>query len=294
MDFLNAHIEDVTNWFLTSGLQLLVILVSMLLLLYLTGKIIRQIEKGLENQFTTIEARKRITTLMRVLRMVVRTTIIVIGLMIVLSEIGIDMGPLLATFGVLGLAVSFGAQSLVKDLISGVFLLLEDKIRVGDVVSIKGMSGTVESIQLRVVVLRALNGDLHVIPNGTIEEFTNMTKDYSRALWNIGVGYGEDVDNVIGVIKEEGEKLVIDHEWSDKIRSPLKILGLQEMANSAIIIRCLLDTVPGEQWAITREFNKRLKKRFDLEGIEIPFPHRKVIIENVSSEELNTHLKKKD
>jgi small conductance mechanosensitive channel len=204
--------------------------------------------------------------------------IFVIGSLIILSELGIDLAPILTTVGILGLAFSFGAQSLVKDVISGVFILMENKIRIGDIVEIAGKTGTVEDIKIRTVILRDLEGIVHVIPNGSIDVFSNRTMLYSSSIVDIGVAYKENVDDVIAVLRDEGERIAADPEYAESLDGPVEILGIQELADSGVIIRTLIRTVPAMQWSIAREFRRRIKNRFDAEGIEIPFPHRTIFI----------------
>lgn len=219
------------------------------------------------------EFAKRIETLSSVVHYLINVSILIVSGMIILKEIGLDIGPILAAAGVVGLAVGFGAQNLVQDVISGFFILLEDQIRVGDVVSIVGKSGLVEKVNLRMVVLRDLAGNVHFIRNGQIDIVTNMTKEYSRYVFNIGVAYRENVDHVIEVIKQLDEEMRSEPEHKDDILEPIEILGLDEFADSAVIIKARYKTKPIKQWAIGREFNRRLKKKFDELDIEIPFPH---------------------
>ena len=191
----------------------------------------------------------------------------------ILEELGVEIGPILAAAGVLGLAVGFGAQSIIKDIISGFFILLEDQIRVGDVVKIAGKGGIVENVNLKMTTLRDLSGNVHYIPNGEIGVVTNMTKGYSRYVFEIGVAYREDVDEVIEVIKLVDESLRNDPEFGSDILEPIEILGLDQFADSALIIKARTKTKPIKQWRVAREFNRRLKKKFDEKDIEIPFPH---------------------
>ncbi len=190
--------------------------------------------------------------------------------MTVLKELGIDIGPVLAAAGIVGLAVGFGAQSLVKDVISGFFILLEDQIRVGDVINIADKGGLVEKVGLRTTVLRDLQGNVHYVPNGNISVVTNMTKEFSRYVFDIGVAYREDVDEVIEVIKGIDEEMRQDPEFRDDIIEPIEIMGLDQFANSAIVIRARTTTLPIKQWRVGREFNRRIKKKFDELNIEIP------------------------
>ncbi|MFP4623085.1 MAG: mechanosensitive ion channel family protein [Gemmatimonadota bacterium] len=186
----------------------------------------------------------------------------------------INIGPLLAGVGVLGLAVSFGAQSLVKDLISGAFMLVEGQFAVGDVVRVKETAGLVEKITLRTMVLRDINGVVHVIPNGTVETLSNLTKSWSRALLEIGVAYKEDVDRVMDVMLDEAIAMSRDPDWEPLIVEEPTVPGVERFDDSAVTIRVMFKTLPLKQWDVARQYRRRIKNRFDAEGIEIPFPHR--------------------
>ncbi len=199
-----------------------------------------------------------------------------IAVVSVLGELGIQATPLLAGAGVIGLAVGFGSQKLVQDIINGLFILLGDTIRVGDVVDLGGRVGVVEAISMRTVTLRAYNGDVHTIPFGTIDSITNMTRDYSFWVLDLGVGYRENVDRVVAVLHEIEAQLRREWPWRRLILEPLEIAGLDRFGDSAVVIRGRIKTRPGEQWRVGREFNRRLKRRFDELGIEIPFPQRTV------------------
>jgi small-conductance mechanosensitive channel len=188
----------------------------------------------------------------------------------------IEIGPLLAGVGVLGLAVSFGAQSLVKDLISGGFMLVEGQFAVGDVVRVKDTAGMVEKITLRTIVLRDINGIVHIIPNGTVETLSNLTKSWSRAVLEIGVAYKEDVDRVMDVMRDEALRMHTDPDWAPLIVEEPTIPGVERFDDSAVTIRAMFKTLPLKQWDIAREYRRRIKNRFDAEGIEIPFPHRTI------------------
>ncbi|MBI4637124.1 MAG: mechanosensitive ion channel family protein [Candidatus Rokubacteria bacterium] len=222
------------------------------------------------------EEAKRVATLTHVIQRTIVVVILGVGVMLVVSELGINLGPLLAAAGIGGLAFGFGAQSLVKDVISGFFLLLEDQVRVGDVVVIGGTGGLVESIGLRTLTLRDLAGNVHIVPHGGVERVTNMTRDYSRYVFEIGVAYREDPDAVMGIIANVGEELRQDPEFGPDIIEPLEVLGVDQFADSAVIIKCRVTTRPIKQWRVAREFNRRLKKAFDAHGIEFPFPHRTI------------------
>ncbi|HSR71733.1 MAG TPA: mechanosensitive ion channel family protein, partial [Kiloniellales bacterium] len=198
----------------------------------------------------------------------------VVVVMIVFSELGVDIAPLLAGAGVVGLAIGFGAQTLVKDVITGVFILLEGSVRVGDVVDLGGHAGIVESLTIRTVVLRDLQGTVHVVPFSSVTTVRNMTMDYAYAFMDVGIAYREDVDQVIEVLKEVGADLQADETFGPEILEPLEVLGLDSFGDSSVNIRIRLKTRPIKQWMIRREFNRRMKRVFDERGIEIPFPHR--------------------
>ena len=196
--------------------------------------------------------------------------------LIVLSEIGVNIGPLLAGAGIVGLAVSFGAQSLVKDVITGFFILLEDTIAVGDMVDLGGHFGIVEGMSIRSVRLRDLEGTVHTVPFGEVASVLNMTKDFSYALMEIGIAYREDVDQVVEVLREIGEGMQADEEFGPLILEPLEVLGLDSFGASSVNIRIRLKTLPIKQWPVKREYQRRMKRVFDERGIEIPFPHQTV------------------
>lgn len=204
-----------------------------------------------------------------------------IGLMVIVAiasltilDIFIPIGPLLAGIGILGLAISFGAQSLMKDLISGAFMLAEGQFAVGDVVKVGETAGLVEKITLRTLVLRDVSGVVHVIPNGSINTLSNMTKSWSRAVLEIGVAYREDVDRVMEVMLDEAMKMYEDPDWAPVIVEEPVVPGVERFDDSAVTIRVMFKTIPLKQWDVGRQYRRRIKNRFDAEGIEIPFPHR--------------------
>lgn len=217
--------------------------------------------------------RRRLETLEPLLTKILQGAISVFSGLLVLSELGVNIGPLLAGAGILGLAVGFGAQTLVKDLITGVTILLEDSATNGDVIEAAGHAGVVEEMRIRVIQLRDLSGNVHLIPYSEVTSIINMTKEFSYYLFEVGVAYREDTDNVCRVLAEIGEEICNDDAFSEDILEPLEILGVDQFADSAVIIKARIKTKPIRQWAVGREFNRRMKQRFDREGIEIPFPH---------------------
>jgi len=216
---------------------------------------------------------RRLDTLVPLLRSVLQATIGVLAALLLLSELGVNIGPLLAGAGILGLAVGFGAQTLVKDLITGVTILLEDGATVGDVIEVAGHAGVVEEMRIRVIQLRDLAGNVHLVPYSDVTTIKNFTKEFSYYLFEIGVAYREDTDEVCAVLTELSEEMEKDDEFGPDILEPLQILGVDQFADSAVIIKARMKTKPIRQWTIGREFNRRMKKRFDELGIEIPFPH---------------------
>lgn len=222
------------------------------------------------------EKEKRINTLINILRQAGGIVIWIVFLLIILREVNLDIGPILASAGIVGLAVGFGAQELVRDFISGFFILLENQVREGDVAIINGTGGLVEEIALRTITLRDFSGVVHIFQNGKINTLSNMTKEWSAMVFDIGVAYKENTDKVKEVIKKVGDELMEDPEFKEKIIEPIEIFGVDKFADSAVVIRARIKTKPIQQWTVGREFNGRLKKAFDTEGIEIPFPHRTI------------------
>jgi small conductance mechanosensitive channel len=261
------------TWLINHGLKIILILVLMLIAL----KVVRIFSKKIFDQFRDedagIEVRKRADTLSGIIRFVLAIVVVIVSAIMVLDEFGIEIGPILAAAGIVGVAVGFGAQYLVQDVISGFFIILQDQIRVGDVVILGGKGGLVEKVSLKNTVLRDLSGNVHFIRNGTIDVVTNMTKDFSQYVFEIGVAYRENVDEVIEVAKAVDEELRNDDDYKDDILEPLEVLGLDQFADSALIIKARTKTKPIKQWRVAREFNRRLKMAFDEKGIEIPFPH---------------------
>jgi small conductance mechanosensitive channel len=239
-----------------------------------------RIEKAVDDgddSVTTLRERRG-KTISQLLRSMGRVVIYAIALLLTFN-LFIDIGPILAGAGILGLAVSFGAQSLVKDIISGFFILFENQFAIGDVIEAGGKSGVVEKMSMRVVVLRDIQGAMHIIPNGEIKVVSNMTRGWSRAVVDVGVGYEEDVDRALGVVRDEAARFATDPEWASQLDGPVEVPGIESLGDSAMVIRSLIRTQPGSQWAAAREYRRRLKLRLDRENIEIPFPQRKVHVQ---------------
>jgi moderate conductance mechanosensitive channel len=257
--------------------MLIFVFVGVFYLLWLgINRLIARYIRRLEAQTGTARTRTRTQTALVLARNAALVALCVIGGMVVLSELGLNIGPLLAGAGVIGVAIGFGAQHLVQDVITGLFNLIEDTFAVGDVVDLAGKSGVVEAVTIRTVRLRDAGGNVHTIPFSAIAVVTNMSKDFSYAVFDIGVAYGESVDHVMQIIKEVAEDLQRDRAYRRMIREPLEMFGVDRLADSAVIIKCRLKVRPASQWMIAREFNRRLKNRFDELGIEFPFPQQTI------------------
>lgn len=220
------------------------------------------------------EQAKRTETLLGILQKAGSIAIWGVIGMLLLMQVGVNVAPLIAGAGIVGLAVGFGAQELVRDVITGFFILMENHMRVGDVAVINGTGGLVESIGLRTIVLRDLAGVVHVFQNGKVETLSNMTKDWSAMVFDVRVAYKEDTDEVVQVMRDVAESLQQDDAFSAKILEPMEVFGVDSFGDNTVVLKARLKTLPIEQWAVGREYRRRLKKAFDSRGIEIPLPHR--------------------
>ena len=226
---------------------------------------------------TVTELEKRAHTISRILRQASFILVWSVTIMLVLAELGVDLKPILAGAGILGLAIGFGAQTLVKDVITGFFILLENQIRVGDVVTAAGMTGEVEAVNLRTTVLRDADGKTHIIPNSAITVVTNATRDFSRALLDVGVSYREDTDRAMMVMREVGSAMEKDPVFARKLIGSFEYPGIQAFGESAILLRMVGKTNAQDGPIVQRELRRRVKKAFDQAGIEIPYPHLRVL-----------------
>lgn len=256
-------------------LVLFLYLVAKRTLRFTTNKIQVRLKAKYEKK-AKLEEGKRVNTLIGIVKGILNIALAAIFVLIFLEELGIDIAPLLAGAGIIGLAVGFGAQELVRDFISGFFMLLENQLRVGDIVKINDTRGVVEGIELRTITLRDVSGTVHIFQNGKINSLSNMTKEWSGAVFDIGVAYKENTDHVISVMKEVAEDLRGSDDFKDLMLEPMEVFGLDNFGDSAIVIKARIKAVPGKQWFVGREYRKRLKAAFDKVGIEIPFPHRTI------------------
>lgn len=275
MKYLEALQTYLGEWqgLAVTALHVILILGLTWLALGLSRKALGKLRQHMQHDLGDIERLKRLDTLERVFRYVATVVITLVGAMLVLSEVGISIAPILATAGVLGIAIGFGAQSLVKDYFNGFFLLLENQVRQGDVVEIAGKGGLVEEMTLRYIRLRDYEGTVHYVPNGTIDSVSNRSRGFAFALIDIGVAYREDLDAVCAVMREVAAAMRADPELGAKIEEDIDIAGVDNWADSAVVIRCRFKVKPLEQWNVRRAFLYRLKNAFDAAGIEIPYPH---------------------
>jgi small-conductance mechanosensitive channel len=277
---LRAKWTDKFTWeaLAVTGLRVAGALFVTLLLYWALRLILRRVERAIGDPTPGVLSAQtqRARTLLSLLRSMGMVLVVILGMFMVLGSLGVNLGPLLAGAGVIGLAVSFGAQSLVKDIISGLFILFENQFGVGDVIRIEGVSGTVEKMTLRVVVLRDVHGVVHIVPNGEIKKVSNLTRTWSRVVLDVGVSYRADPDRVIDVLRDVGRELYEDEKWRPLLIDPVEVPGIEAFGDSAVTLRVMAKTLPLKQWEVARELRRRIKYRFDREGIEIPFPHQTV------------------
>ena len=272
------------DWFMDTGIRVIVIIVVALILFIICRMVIPSIMKRTVTHRMAGEAeeeiQKRTDTLSSILVRIAGIVIAIIAIITILPEFGVSIATLIAGIGIGGLAIAFAAQNLVRDYISGFFVILEDQYRIGDVVAVAGVAGAVEEIALRRTVLRDWDGNVHSVPNGKIDLSTNMTKKFSRVNLNISVGYNEDLKRVIEVTNKICQEMAADPQWKDDFISAPSVVRVDNLGDSGIDIKIMGDTKPSQQWALMGELRLRLKNTFDVEGIEIPWPHTKVYFGN--------------
>jgi len=274
-DFFNDFINNLGPWIFSHGLKIILILIGGYLVRKFAGVFIEKIIRKaiVANNFLSADAeKKREDTLIRVFEGGLKVIIWVAVILMIVSEFGLNIGPLLAGAGIIGLAVGFGAQYVIRDFFTGLFIILENQYRVGDIICVGGICGTVENISLRMTILRDIDGTVHHIPNGEIKIASNKSKVFAGVNLKIGIAYNTDLEKAIKVINKTGKEMAKDPEWKNKIDQAPEFLRVDDFADSAIIIKITGKTKPLEQWAVTGELRKRLKIAFDQEGIEIPFP----------------------
>jgi small-conductance mechanosensitive channel len=273
-------VDTLSRWLLGSGLHIVLIALLTYAVVQISATVVRRLEQQIVRSDgpDALELAKRTRTLGGLVHNVITALVSGIAVLMILQELNINIMPLLTGAGIAGLAVGFGAQTLVRDIISGFFIILENQVRVGDVAEIDGTGGIVEAIGLRTITLRDLSGTVHIFPNGAINKIANMTKDYSYYLIDMGVAYKEDTDKVVAVMRDVADELASDPAFGQSILAPLEVLGVDAFADSSVTIKVRLKTLPLKQWEVGREYRRRIKKAFDARGIEIPFPHLSVYV----------------
>lgn len=276
---MQAFTETLTSWFgagwatlLMASVRVTVIVVLAIVARMAAGRLIRLVRRRIAANVDDAAEARRLETVSRALRYAASAVILLIAGLVILSELGVSIAPILGAAGIVGIAIGFGAQSLVKDYFAGFFLLLENQIAKGDVVKIADHGGLVEDVTLRYVRLRDYSGNVHYVPNGLITTVTNMSREFGYALMDVGVAYREDLEQVFAAIRETGDALQRDPAWAARILEPLEIAGVENLADSAVVVRCRFKVRVLEQWSVRREFLRRIKAAFDAHGIEIPFP----------------------
>ena len=272
--------ETIQQWLLQNGVAILVWLLVGIGLWFILGRVLpplvlRTIHRPKRGE-SMQGLKRRADTLVQVFMGLGKALIVIIIMFMILGELNVEVGPILAGFGIVGIAVGFGAQFLIRDLIAGVFILMENQYRVGDVVGLGEVRATVEAVNLRKTVLRDLDGILHHVPNGEIKIASNYTRHFARVKLDMPVAYGTDLDHAIGVINRVGQELADDPEWGQYVITPPQVLRVNKFGDSGIDIRILGDCKPLEQWSLTGQLRLRLKKAFDEAAVEIPWPHVKV------------------
>jgi small conductance mechanosensitive channel len=277
---------SIVNWLVEHGVRIVLLLAGAYLAMKIAQVLLSNagllIQPYDESAAAELERQKRAQTISSVLQKVATVLIVLVTLLMLLGEVGVDTTPLLASLGVIGVALGFGAQQLVGDLLAGFFHIFENQIRVGDVAVINGTGGAVQEIHLRTTVLRGLDGTVHVFRNGSISTLSNMTKRFSYYVVDLGVAYKEDTDRVCQMVREVVDDMQRDEKYGGSILEPVEILGVDDFADSAVVIKFRIKTLPIKQWEVGREFRRRIKYRFDQEGIEIPFPHLSVYVGEAS------------
>jgi moderate conductance mechanosensitive channel len=283
------NFSDITAWTDTDlwadGLRIVFIVAVAWAIARVGARLVGGVHGRVVQRIADPEQVRRAETLGRILRYAVSVSVTVIAVLLVLSQLGISITPILGAAGVVGVAVGFGAQSLVRDYFTGISLLLENQLAKGDVVTIVGFTGVVEDLTLRYIQLRDYQGNVHYVPNGLITTVTNMSRGYAYAVIDIGVAYRENLDQVIPVLLDEAERFATQPLVADKILEPFEFAGVEQLGDSAVTLRGRFKVRPLEQWTVRREFLRRIKQRFDLEGIEIPFPHLTIYAEKTPGAE---------
>lgn len=277
---MKEHFERFLVWIpdhVAAPARIVLILILASIALRAIHRLLPRLREVIAARQESMEDSQRVRTLSRVVRYALTVATAVVTVLLILGELGISVAPILGAAGVAGIAIGFGAQSLVKDYFTGFFLLLENQIRHGDVVEAGGKAGVVEELTLRYLRLRDYSGNVHFVPNNTISTVTNMSMGFAYAVIDAGVAYGENVDRVIAVMRAVAEAMRQDPSFAPRILEDLEVAGVDQWADSALVIRCRFRVAPLQQWNVRREYLQKLKEAFDREGIEIPYPHLKIV-----------------
>jgi small-conductance mechanosensitive channel len=274
---------EIGEWLL-ERVPILVILVIAVVLSTLARVAVRRMQRRIEGAGPLVGERRnlqRAATLTQALSYTVQLTIWTLALLLVLGELGINLGPLLAGAGIAGVALGFGAQSVVKDFLSGFFILLENQFGVGDLIEVNAVgnavTGKVETLNLRTTLVRAFDGTLHIVPNGNIQLIGNKSRGWARAIVDVGVAYGEDVERVRDILEELFQELVADEKLREALLDGPKVLGVERLGEYDVVLRVVAETIPSRRISLERELRSRIKQRFDERGIESPSPRQVVI-----------------
>lgn len=268
-------IDKIIPWLITHGVKIAAIIIAA----YLVRVIIKlSLDKVIRKAIITRKGvsaaaeKRREDTLIRVSSSALKIIVWLVAIMMITSEAGVDIGPMIAAAGIIGIALGFGGQYLVRDLISGLFIILENQYRVGDVVKIAGVAGKVEDINLRMTILRDADGVVHHVPNGEIKTASNLTKQFSKVNLDIGIGYDADLSKAREVVNTLGKEMIKESEWKDKLKTAPEFLRVNELGDSAVVIRISAETEPLSKWEVAGELRERVKLAFDKAGIDIPYP----------------------
>jgi small conductance mechanosensitive channel len=277
---IGPDIEELGRWAARAGLRIALILLVAFAINQLIASLVHRAEEEIEAEAThsAHAVRQRARTLAGSLRAILSVFVWSVALLMVLRQMDVDITPILTGAGILGLAVGFGAQTLVRDVISGFFLIIEDQVRVGDVAVVNGTGGSVEQINLRTTVLRDVEGVVHIFPNGEIKTLANRTRDFAYYVIDLPMDYGDDADTVLDAARAAAEDLRQDPAWAADILEPLQVMGVDAFASSQVTLKMRIRTVPGRQWDVGRELRRRIKKTFDARGIKMPFPQMTVVV----------------
>jgi small conductance mechanosensitive channel len=276
-EFWDKALDGIVRWSGTSGLRIVLVVILLVIGLRVTKAFVRRavlmaVRPTGKDTLRDLMVTKRQTTLTSLFDAVVTITLVLLAVLMILPDVGFQVGPILASAGLAGVALGFGAQSLVKDLLSGTFIILEQQFSVGDVINAANVSGAVEEINLRTTLLRDADGSVHIIPNGQITQASVLTRDWSRLVLDLDIAYGANIDAASAILKRELEAYAAEHV--DFVLEPPEVLGVQNLAESSVQIRAWMKVLPGKQWPAGRELRARIKNAFDAAGIEIPFPQR--------------------